>query len=528
MNRPWGIAIAAVVGAITLVAPIWISIQLAWREGITAEEARVRQTAIDILHHTDEGAQQDWAAFSRLRDDHLRPCSPAEIDLMRSIGMASTYIRAVGRIEGDTLICSSLGTTVPIKVGPAKLKTENGVDTRPGIRLPIASDHPLNILSVDGVFVLYDPMLFLDTPVEGKDVSLAVFVPSRPRRDSSIFIDEAVRPEWLKSIPKGSESTYVDSGYIVSAVRSRIADVEVVSAAPMGYAAHWERHFALTLVPIGLACSVVLVWTTVQVSRKTLSLASILRAGVRRREFFVEYQPVVELAAGRWVGAEALVRWRRGNHIVRPDLFIPIAEETGLITAITECVFEIVARDLPLMIAADPEFSVAINLSMADLGNEKTVGLIQRTLDQSRAKPGNMKVEATERGFLQGDAARGVVAAIRERGVAVAIDDFGTGYSSLLRLQDLPLDVLKIDKSFVDTVGTDGVTSQVVLHIIEMAQSLSLDLVAEGVETEEQLRFLKERGVQYGQGWLFGKPMPVTTLCDTLSARSAKYDGVAV
>jgi sensor c-di-GMP phosphodiesterase-like protein len=294
----------------------------------------------------------------------------------------------------------------------------------------------------------------------------------------------------------------------------------------MSYAARRERQIALILVPFGLVCGALLAWANVYVSRKRLSLAGILRAGVRRREFYVEYQPVVELATGRWVGAEALVRWRRGKRIMRPDMFIPIAEETGLITGITECVFEVVSRDLPQILAVDSEFSVAINLSAADLGSEKTLRLVNRTLKESGAKPDNLEVEATERGFLQGAEARAVITAIRERGVAVAIDDFGTGYSSLSRLQELPLDVLKIDKSFVDAVGTDGVTSQVVLHIIEMAQSLKLDLVAEGVETEDQAAFLRENGVTYAQGWLFGKPMAVTSLCTALAARAARIDEV--
>jgi sensor c-di-GMP phosphodiesterase-like protein len=369
-------------------------------------------------------------------------------------------------------------------------------------------------------------MLFVDTPVEGKDVSMAVFVPTRARHELISSNAGSVRPEWLKPIPKGGEVTFIDSGYIVCAMRSRIADVEVVAAAPLTYAARREQQFATILVPVGLACGALLVWANVYISRKRLSLATILRAGVRRREFYVEYQPIVELVSGRWVGAEALVRWRRGKRIVRPDMFIPIAEETGVITGITECVFEIVAHDLPSMIAADPEFSVAINLSPNDLGSKKTLELLTRALDESGAKPGNIELEVTERGFLKDEKALDLVVELHAAGVKLAIDDFGTGHSSLSRLQTLPVDTLKIDKSFVDTVGTDGVTSQVILHIIEMAQALKLDLVAEGVETEEQRQFLVERGVQHAQGWLFGKPMPVASLCAAMVERSRNEDAV--
>jgi sensor c-di-GMP phosphodiesterase-like protein len=113
-----------------------------------------------------------------------------------------------------------------------------------------------------------------------------------------------------------------------------------------------------------------------------------------------------------------------------------------------------------------------------------------------------------------------VVAAIREAGFRVAIDDFGTGYSGLSCLQSLGLDFLKIDTSFVDTVGTDGVTSEVVLHIIELVRSLHLDIVAEGVETEAQSAFLKNRHVEFAQGWLFGRPVSIDSLCSRISQSS--------
>jgi sensor c-di-GMP phosphodiesterase-like protein len=180
-----------------------------------------------------------------------------------------------------------------------------------------------------------------------------------------------------------------------------------------------------------------------------------------------------------------------------------------------------VAKDLPQLIQLDSDFKVAINLSAQDVSSEGTVDVLQRLLQTSGAHSSNLEVEATERGFLQGVEARKILARIRKMGIGVSIDDFGTGYSSLSCLQTLGLDTLKIDKAFVDTIGTDGATSQVVLHIIEMAHSLNLDMVAEGVETEAQALFLRERSVRYAQGWLFGKPMPVGILCELLAARLA-------
>ena len=177
---------------------------------------------------------------------------------------------------------------------------------------------------------------------------------------------------------------------------------------------------------------------------------------------------------------------------------------------------EIVAADLPALLAIDPDFYVAINLSGPDLLTTNTVQMLRTVIRTSHARPSNLHVEATERGFLKADQARWMIELIRSLGIAVSIDDFGTGYSSLSCLQTLDLDALKIDKAFVDTIGTDGATSQVVPHIIEMAHSLELAIVAEGIETAAQADFLRRRGVRFGQGWLFGKPMNIASLSASL------------
>ncbi|MGB9108444.1 MAG: EAL domain-containing protein, partial [Telluria sp.] len=134
------------------------------------------------------------------------------------------------------------------------------------------------------------------------------------------------------------------------------------------------------------------------------------------------------------------------------------------------------------------------------------VGLVDKMLARSGARPSNLIVEITERGFLDKDAARTVIAALHARGIEVAIDDFGTGYSSLSYLESLDIDFLKIDRSFIESIGTGAPTSQVVSHIIGMAHNLELRMIAEGVENHEQAAFLRMRGVDYAQGFMFGKP----------------------
>jgi sensor c-di-GMP phosphodiesterase-like protein len=513
-----GIAIAVAVGAAAIAAPILISIQLAWRQSVAYEKARVLSYSRDSLRRADETGQAMLNAEQQLSKSGFSPCSPQEMEMMRRIDLTSAYLQAVGRIAGDNLICTSLGTTEPIPVGPPSLISAAGAEDRLIVRLPLTNNQPVAIISKHGIALVIAPDLLLDTTTEGPDISLAMFIPSSKAENRVVAIRGQILPEWYRDIPRGGTATFVNAGHVVSLARSSQSDVAVVAAAPDTYVNRQVRHFTLIFVPIGVLCGLALAWTVVYVCRSQLSMPSVLRAAARRREFFVEYQPVVNLETGQWAGAEALVRWRRAGSVVSPNQFIPAAEQSGVIPLITRCVAEIVAADLPQMLESNPDFWVSVNLSAVDLRSDATRDLLARTVLDADAHPKNLQVEVTELGFMEGEESRLLVQNIRALGIHVAIDDFGTGYSSLSRLETLGPDALKIDKSFVDAIGTEGVTSHVVQHIIQMGHSLHLALVAEGVETEVQAQFLRGRGVMFAQGWLFGKPMPAKDLCNALRA----------
>jgi sensor c-di-GMP phosphodiesterase-like protein len=249
-----------------------------------------------------------------------------------------------------------------------------------------------------------------------------------------------------------------------------------------------------------------------------------LRSAARHNDFFVEYQPVVDLSNRRCVGAEALVRWRRGEAIISPGSFIPLAEESGVITLVTQSVLRTVARDLPRFLELNPDFRVAINLTATDLRSPSTIPALEELLRSSGASVRNLVIEVTEHSFLQDPGTRAIISEMRGLGIHIAMDDFGTGYSSLSCIQRLALDALKIDKAFVEAIGTEGATSEVVSLIIKMAHSLNLAIVAEGVETESQCGFLQSQGVRFGQGWLFGRPQHVNDLCSDLQAADHAVD----
>jgi EAL domain-containing protein (putative c-di-GMP-specific phosphodiesterase class I) len=240
---------------------------------------------------------------------------------------------------------------------------------------------------------------------------------------------------------------------------------------------------------------------------RRLSPLGQLSDAVRRHQFIVAYQPIVDLATRRCIGAEALVRWKQQNRIVRPDHFIPLAEHRGLIQAITDQVFDTVLLELGEFLQRYSELYVSINLSAPDLTSRRFLERLTPALAAAKIAPRQIRIEATERCFLDADAAKEVIQAFRDAGHPVYIDDFGTGYSSLSHLQNFQVDALKIDKSFVDTVGQDSASSSVASHIIDMALTLHVQVVAEGIEREEQACYLRTRGAQFGQGWLFSAPL---------------------
>ena len=221
------------------------------------------------------------------------------------------------------------------------------------------------------------------------------------------------------------------------------------------------------------------------------------------------YQPVIELKSGRCVGAEALARWvRKDGEMVRPDLFIPLAEESGLVPDITLAILAATLRDLGDLLRKEPNLCININLAPEDLQGENFYTALAASLAKARINATCIKLEITERAMVNTDESRKLISQFRRQGHQVAVDDFGTGYSSLAYLESFELDTLKIDKTFVDAIGTEAVTNAVTGHVIDMAKSLQLDTVAEGIETVQQATWLIEQGVEYGQGYLYSRPLP--------------------
>jgi len=245
-------------------------------------------------------------------------------------------------------------------------------------------------------------------------------------------------------------------------------------------------------------------------AQQRLRLETDLRHATERNELFVLYQPQADISVRRIVGAEALVRWQHpGLGLIPPMEFIPIAEESGLIVQVGEWVLRAVCRqNKAWQDAGLPPVRVAVNLSPLQFRQQDLFAVVSAALKESGLEPQYLELELTESIFMEDiEAAIVTLRQIKNLGVALSIDDFGTGFSSLSYLKRFPIDTLKIDQSFVRDSPGNPDDSAIVEAIIAMAHSLKLKAIAEGVETEQQLAFLRERGCEMMQGYLCARPL---------------------
>ena len=242
-----------------------------------------------------------------------------------------------------------------------------------------------------------------------------------------------------------------------------------------------------------------------------------LHRALERSELMLHYQPVVEIDGETTVGVEALIRWQHPDQgLVSPYRFIPVAEESGLIIPIGAWVLEQAChqlRDWNLQGREGPQGSVEVNLSARQIDDPRIVETVERILSRTGLPPEYLTLEITESALME-DAASAleVLRALKEIGVLLAIDDFGTGYSSLSYLQRFPLDILKVDRLFVEALGVNAEGEEIVSAVINLAHALGLQVVAEGVETLEQLQILRSLECDLAQGFLFSRPLPATEL----------------
>ena len=252
-----------------------------------------------------------------------------------------------------------------------------------------------------------------------------------------------------------------------------------------------------------------------------LHLEADLRRATMTEAFELHYQPIVDFGLGKITGFETLIRWNRPNHgLVSPVVFIPVAERTALINPIGKWVITAACRqhaEWQRSLSQQLDCVLYVNVSPRQIQQPDLADQVAHALSEAGMDPKLLKIEITESAVLEDlDNAVLTLEKLHDLGVRIAIDDFGTGYSSLSTLVRVPIDTIKIDRSFTSTIETDPTAHRIVRAIINMADSLGKDIVAEGIETESQAKIIRDMGAQFGQGYLYSKPVPAALAFDLL------------
>lgn len=368
-----------------------------------------------------------------------------------------------------------------------------------------------------------------------KEKSLILSLPTQGQGEVNLLVDPAVLTYFLDDIelgPKGFIAFVKPDGRLIGGAGSlpieaptlkpiraastlrvgrstRHPDVKIVGEIPLAWVLrYWQRDLIMG-VPFALLCGGVLISLFIWSARRIYGIENDIRVGLKNHEFVVYYQPIIDLHTQQCIGSEALVRWQHPNlGFIPPDSFIPIAEQTGLIRELSEWVIQQVIQDQADLQGESCQY-VSINLSPTLLDSQDLLDHVTRILAKTAFPAQRILFEVTETKLVEAAHSKHL-GGFRHLGIRLALDDFGTGYSSLGYLDKFEFDCLKIDRCFVQRIQSPEIGHPIVDSLIGLGQSLGLELVAEGVETEEQCSYLQEAGVRYVQGWLFAKAMPLS------------------
>lgn len=492
---------------LAIILPVALSIWLATQQAKEQFYSELDNFSVRVLARVQQVADQAREALKEADAHTATTCSPEHLLTMRRIAYTHRYIQEVLWLREGIPQCSSLeehqvSATFPT---PGHL-TADGYRTWLTSVSDLGLKHKMTAMGSEHHVVMIDPVSFIDViPLGHEEIHTLLF---GTKRDQIIISSKPLNADvWEKIKHQNAETLTLNSTvYRLHRIPELgLAIVTWSSTLPLQNKLHQQLMLWL---PIGLFTSLLASFLLLRLLRRLRSPRNGMLDALNSHAIQVYYQPIISLQSGKIVGAEALARWRQPDgSFLSPDIFIPLAEQTGLITRLTEDIVRKIFADLGNWLRRRPEIHISINLSVDDLRSPKLPLLLQEQLQLWGISAQQIILEITERGFVDPQTTLPVIAGYRQAGHRISIDDFGTGYSSLSYLQKLDVDTLKIDKSFVDTLEYELLTP----HIIEMAKALNLATVAEGVETESQRDWLRMHGVQYAQGWLYSKALPKET-----------------
>lgn len=501
--RPWMLASLAALASAALL--LTASIGIALQQMKQSESEQMNAQGERFLDRLEQVFGQLREGVDILQAQPLRGCNPAMLAALQRVGLSSRFIYEAAYVDAN-VACSNRGDERAFE--PLRAPDIKGPTYSYWLNTTTEPDENLAALMLGrGNFVVSTSRGHLTDVVDLPPGGSLVVVLDNGTRAIPVLGPPQLWPP--PSAWSASHNSLLElSDRLIYRMPTKSPDYQLVLIAPRASLPLRMNGMLWLLFPGSVLAACCIGWLVLQLILQRRSMSSELQHALRRGELQVLYQPIIELDTRRCVGAEALVRWRRPDGtLTSPDLFIPLAENTGQIRQITDFVLQRVLEQLGQLLRSHRNLYISVNLAACDVMVPRIGRVAARLLALHRVAASQIAFEVTERGLIDVVVARDNLQALRAVGHQVLIDDFGTGYCSLAYLQTLPVDCLKIDKAFIDALGHDAASSGVAPHIIRMAHDLHLRVIAEGIECEDQAVLLNSEGVNYGQGWLFARPL---------------------
>jgi sensor c-di-GMP phosphodiesterase-like protein len=508
--------LAAVVIGVVLAGPPVAALNL-WLAGFTERQA---QEELDLsvrraVALADKRFGRAAAALDDLASRGIDSCHPAHVEMLRQATFAATPVKELSIIapDGRTLCTDTANpearaivASEPLTRGGSMRLELVGLNGRPEqwvrIRRPGGGQ-------ANGIAALIPTELLLpNVSTRGGLLNSHVRVVA----NGGIVIASAGAAS-VANIPKDD--------LVVATHASRRYLLHTTMSAPREYLASSQGDLrALGAVASGLIALSLLALTLLVRKRGRDAPISEIERALQAGEFVPYYQPIVDIRSGRLRGAEVLIRWRKPDgSLVAPAAFIPLAESSGLIIEMTRVLMRQVCREMGAAFGPRSNLRVGFNLAARHFADEEIVADVRKIFKHSPIRLSQVVLEVTERQPLDSlTETRRVVAALQGLGVRVAIDDVGTGHSGLSYMLKLGVDMIKIDKMFIDSVGTDRNSHTIIETLIDLAQNMRMEVVAEGVESFEQVVQLRDLGIRAAQGYVFSPPLPGSSFLQLLDA----------
>jgi sensor c-di-GMP phosphodiesterase-like protein len=504
--------IAIVAGAVLAGGPllafnVWLN-GLADRQG----QQEIDTSAKRAIALAESRVDHVIHALDRLAGEGVDSCRPVDLELMRKAGFLTAPIKEISLVAtGGPTICSDIG----LPLDDRKVISSEMLPGAPGYGLDI-------IRLGDG-----EQLVRLRRKVGNGTYGLAALVPTKlflpqvSTQGEPFNAHASIQTRHGGTIGViGQRATDAAGRFVAQDRSSKYGfDLEISMARGGVLASHADLKRLGLIVTCGIVLTLVAFalllprWTP---GNPITEMQRALKAG----EFVPFYQPIVDIGSGKLLGAEVLVRWNKSDGSFElPGSFIPLAESSGLILDLTRDLMRRVCAEAGEIIGRRPDMKISFNFAGKLFGDEGIVKEVRSIFSDSPIRFSQVVLEVTERDPIEDlTGARQIIAKLQGLGVRIAMDDVGTGHSGLSYMLKLGVDIIKIDKMFVDAIGTDRNSTTIVETLIDLAHNMRMDVVAEGVETFEQVAHLRDLGVRMAQGYVFAPPLPGSSFLDLVEA----------